>query len=264
MKKLSFIVSAICLLCPSVPDSAYGREKTSGTADTLTVMSYNLRFGELASMEEIGDYISAKSPDIVALQECDWATYRERAPRQNGVKFINELAHATGMFGIYGKSIDYRGGYYGIGILSRYPIIRSERILLPNPESKEQRSMLVADIELPGGRVVTFACTHLEVSSSDSRMCQVRFIEKQLSGKGVFMLAGDMNARPESPEMQYLCRKWKNLTNDGLTYSTRKPVMKIDYIYGKPENAFELLSTCVSKDTELSDHYPVISEIIIH
>lgn len=264
MKKLSFIVSAICLLCPLVSGTADGRAKTSGTADTLTVMSYNLRFGELASMEEFGEYIAAKAPDIVALQECDWATYRERAPRQNGVKFINELAHETGMFGIYGKSIDYRGGYYGIGILSRYPIVRSERILLPNPENKEQRSMLVADIELPDGRIVTFACTHLEVSSSDSRMCQVKFIEKQLAGKGIFMLAGDMNAVPESPEMQYLCRKWKNLTNDELTYSTRKPVTKIDYIYGKPAGTFGLISTCVAEDTMLSDHYPVISEIIIH
>ena len=48
--------------------------------DTLKLMTYNLRFGELASMEQIADYISSQQPDIVALQECDWATNRTRAP----------------------------------------------------------------------------------------------------------------------------------------------------------------------------------------
>ena len=131
--------------------------------DTLKLMTYNLRFGELASMEQIADYISSQQPDIVALQECDWATNRTRAPHQNGVKFVNELAYHTGMFGIYGKSINYAGGYYGIGLLSRYPILRYERVLLPNDGKTEQRSMLIADIELPDGQVITFVNTHLEV-----------------------------------------------------------------------------------------------------
>ncbi|MBO5194139.1 MAG: endonuclease/exonuclease/phosphatase family protein, partial [Bacteroidales bacterium] len=80
---LSILFSVSCLMVVS----AAGRD-----ADTLKVMTYNLRFGELASMEDIGNYISSEAPDIVALQECDWATYRERAPHQNGVKFINELS----------------------------------------------------------------------------------------------------------------------------------------------------------------------------
>lgn len=250
MKKiLTFLVLA--LICVSA--SARTRD--------LKIMTYNLRFGEIASMEEFGKYISEQAPDIVALQECDWATYRERAPKQNGVKFVNELAHSTGMFGIYGKAIDYRKGYYGVGLLSKYPIVSYERILLPNPENKEQRVMLVADIEMPDGEIVTFCCTHLEVSSSECRIEQVKFIEKQLSKKNLCFLAGDMNAQPDSPEMQYLCRKWDNLTNAELTYSTIKPSTKIDYIYSKKSMCVELKSTVVDKNSKLSDHFPVISEI---
>ena len=74
-------------------------------SDTLKVMTYNLRFGELASMEEIAEFISSENPDLVALQECDWDTARERAPKQNGVKFINELAYRTGMFGSIWKRL---------------------------------------------------------------------------------------------------------------------------------------------------------------
>ena len=114
----------------------------------LKVMTYNLRFGEWASMEEIGRYIASEAPDIVAVQECDWNTHRENVPQQNGVHFTNVLANQTGMFGLYGKCIDYKGGYYGIGLLSRYPIVRSERVLLPNDGKTEQRSMLIADIDL--------------------------------------------------------------------------------------------------------------------
>lgn len=232
--------------------------------DTLKIMSYNLRFGELATMQQIGEYIASQTPDIVALQECDWDTQRSRAPHQNGVKFVNELAYWSGMFGLYGKSIDYAGGYYGIGLLSRYPILRSERVLLPNDGKTEQRSMLIADIELPSGTVVTFVCTHLEVKSSQMRQEQVRFINKYIKGiKNQIILCGDMNAEPDSKEMQLLAKDWKNLTDNDLTFSTMKPQTKIDYIWSKPAAQVELLSTRVCTEVKLSDHFPVVSEFVI-
>lgn len=231
--------------------------------DSLKLMSYNLRFGELSSMEDIAAFIKGETPDIVALQECDWDTHRTRAPHQNGVKFINELAYHSGMFGIYGKSIDYSGGYYGIGILSRYPIIRSERVLLPNDGKTEQRSMLIADIELPGGRVVTFVCTHLEVKSSEMRVKQARFIDRYLRKvRNPLFLCGDMNAEPDSPEMEYLRSGWTDLTDRELTFSTVKPQTKIDYIYSRGSDA-SLISTAVCRGVFLSDHFPVISTVIL-
>lgn len=237
---------------------------TAQGQDTLKIMSYNLRFGELATMQQIGEYIASQTPDIVALQECDWDTQRSIAPHQNGVKFVNELAYWSGMFGLYGKSIDFAGGYYGIGLLSRYPILRSERVLLPNDGMTEQRSMLIADIELPSGKVVTFVCTHLEVKSSEMRQEQVRFINKYLKGiKNQIILCGDMNAEPDSQEMQLLAKAWKNLTDNDLTFSTMKPQTKIDYIWSKPLAQVELLSTRACTEVKLSDHFPVVSEFVI-
>ena len=90
MKRI--ITSIFILIAAAV--SAIAAEKP----DTLKIMTYNLRFGELATMKEIGQYIASETPDIVALQECDWATARKRAPHQNGVKFVNELAYWSGMF----------------------------------------------------------------------------------------------------------------------------------------------------------------------
>lgn len=233
--------------------------------DTLKLMTYNLRFGELASMEQIAGYISSQQPDIVALQECDWATNRTRAPHQNGVKFVNELAYHTGMFGIYGKSINYAGGYYGIGLLSKYPVLRYERVLLPNDGKTEQRSMLIADIELPDGQVITFVNTHLEVKTAQMRIEQVQFINEHLKDcPNQLFLAGDMNATPDTEEMEMLRQGWTDLTDRVYTYSTSKPQIKIDYIYAKPAENVELLGTAVKEDVMLSDHFPVISTIVLH
>lgn len=233
--------------------------------DTLKLMSYNLRFGELASMEQFAQYISSEQPDIVALQECDWATKRTRAPHQNGVRFVNELAYHTGMFGVYGKSINYAGGYYGIGLLSKYPILRFERVLLPNDGKTEQRSILVADIELPGGKVITFVNTHLEVKTAKMRIEQVEFIKEYLKDcPNQLFLAGDMNAIPDTKEMEMLREEWNDLTNRVFTYHSSRPEIKIDYIYTKPAENVELLCTEVKEDVKLSDHFPVISTIVLH
>ena len=73
--------------------------------DTLRVkvMTYNLRFGELADLKDLAAHIKSFNPDFVALQEVDSKTNRERTPHQRGKDFISELAYYSGMFGIYGK-----------------------------------------------------------------------------------------------------------------------------------------------------------------
>jgi endonuclease/exonuclease/phosphatase family metal-dependent hydrolase len=251
---------AILLLSVCLPALVSAQKK-----DELRVMTFNLRFGELASLEDMAAFISAEAPDLVALQECDWKTERTRALKQNGKAFVNELAYHTGMFALYGKAINYMGGYYGIGLLSRYPIIRSERILLPNPAPrKEQRVMLAADIELPDGGVVTFICTHLEVSSPEQRMAQVEFINEYASRtSNPVILAGDMNATPDTAEVSRGFEGWDNMTNREFTFSSDKPEIKIDYIFTYPRDVMKQISTRVHTECRLSDHFPVSSTIKI-
>ena len=241
-------------------DSLWSR-KTSGPVDSLTVMTYNLRFGELASMKQIADYVLKHHPDIVALQECDWNTHRESAPHQNDVQFINELAFHTGMFGLFGKTINFSGGYYGIGILSRYPVLGYERILLPNNPGKEQRAMLVARIELPSKKILTVCCTHLDVSSAALRRRQLEFISRYLKGCGPVVLAGDMNATPK--ELEYTSLQWMDVSAPSYTCPASMPSKKIDYIYVSPNDSFELIDTETMNDPGLSDHLPLKSEILL-
>lgn len=281
MKRIYTIICAAIVICLAATGcrqnasdgNAVMKPSSVGTVetgpDTLKVMTYNLRFGELAAMSDFADFINAESPDIVALQECDWATYRERAPKQNGVKFVNELAYRTGMFGLYGKSMDYKGGYYGIGLLSRYPIVKSERIPLPNicgadgKPTAEPRVMLLAEIELPSGRHVTFVCTHLEVSSSEIRVMQAEFINERMEDVAPALLAGDFNSTPDTPEIAEICSEWKNLTGPDFTISSTEPVKKIDYIFGRPKDEVEMVSTKTVSGVTLSDHLPIVSTVVL-
>ena len=50
---------------------------------TLRVMTYNLRYGELASLEQLAAHIKAFQPDFVALEEVDCFTKREDTPHQH-------------------------------------------------------------------------------------------------------------------------------------------------------------------------------------
>jgi len=228
----------------------------------LKVLCYNLRFGELASLEELAEYIKSENPDVVALQEVDVRTNRERAPHQNGKDFITELGYLTGMLPAYGRTLDYYGGYYGIGILSKYPFEKTRKVVLPIPEgSKEQRALLLADVELPDNRRFIFVSTHLDHSSSEVRTVQVKALNKALKKiKLPVIVAGDFNGRPDSPEIKDGMKKWSQACSPEFTIPSQNPKSKIDYIFYKPTSNWKVNNSYTPKVT-LSDHLPVVAEM---
>ena len=233
--------------------------------DTLKIISYNLRFGERASMEEFAAFINAKNADLVALQEVDIKTFRKRAPHQNSKDFMGELAYMTGMFAAFGKTIDYAGGYYGIGILSKYPMSKTESILLPfTKNGKEQRALLVAHIELSSDKIIVFASTHLDYTNTEERQLQVQKINDTLLSKSIpVLVCGDFNARPASTEIQSGMGQWTSLDIGAPTASSDQPKFKIDYIFGYPQMNLKLLHSETPKIL-LSDHLPIVSTIKIN
>lgn len=244
--------------------SAQNVEKKN-TGDTLRVMSYNLRFGELASMKQLAEYIKSENPDIVALQELDWKTSRERTPYQSGVEMINELAYHTGMFSLYGKTIDHAGGYYGIGILSKFPVVSSRIIKLPNPQpATEQRILLVAELEISNDKIITFVSTHLDYTSPERREIQIDAIN---SAKNTMtppiILCGDLNATQTSNEICNGFAEWGDANSKDFTCPADKPSSRIDFTFFYPKKSFSLIRSW-SNDCRLSDHRPIICDIVIN
>lgn len=232
----------------------------------LTVMSYNLRFGERASMDRLAEEIKAASPDFVALQEVDVHAGRTAAGDNRGLNYINELAQRTGMFGYYGRTINFLGGYYGIGILSKHPATDVSTIPLPNPQNTEPRVVLKGRFLLDGKQPFVFASTHLDFKDPRTTVLQAQTLVPVLAAQGIpAIVAGDFNTSPRDEAIKYMTSQCAVLSGSAPTYPADVPMAKIDHIFGLPTSSFSLEETHEGTPSEnaASDHLPVISTVIL-
>ena len=125
------ILTVMAALTACAP-SELALPETGESAQTLTpggglrFMVYNIKHGELSSLESIASVIKAQSPDLVALQEVDVLT-----TRSGEVDQAARLGQLTGMYASFQPALlNYDTGQYGVALLSRYPIRSSQRIPL--------------------------------------------------------------------------------------------------------------------------------------
>ena len=159
------------------------------TNQKLRFASYNVFHGGRTEndMSKIARNITKNKIDVVGLQEIDRGTQRS-----GGRDILKELSDATGYpYYAFFKTIDFRGGEYGIAILSRYPIIATEQRLLESGIS-EQRTIGFSRIDV-NGLVVNFLVTHLTFDTPAIREAQLSEVSGILSQKGNFILSGDFN-----------------------------------------------------------------------
>lgn len=231
------------------------------TKNTLRVLSYNIRHGKGVdrhiNLPRIAETIQSASPDIVALQEVD-----KNVRRSGTVDQAKELAALTGMDHVFAPSIRFGGGHYGNAALTNLPIKTSETIPLPGRES---RSALCLRFEPPHDYLaedVLFIATHLDLKRK-ARLASIPLIEQLLDSNknSPAILAGDLNATPDSQTMETLEKNWKNTTKEtGLvTFPAQKPKIKIDHILYRPFQAFNVLETRVLDEAEASDHRPILT-----
>ena len=238
-----------------------GQKETDKQSDDnkIKILSYNVR--NARGLDEVTDYdrvaavINRIDADAVAVQELDSAT-----ERSNGVVVLDELARRTGMYASYNKSIDYKGGAYGVGVLTREKPLRKEGIALPG--SEEQRSLLLVELQ-----DYIICSTHWSLNQSD-REASVAVINSRLkdhTAKPLFM-AGDLNAVPTSEEIQKLSEEWTFLNDTTQpTIPVNNPNRCIDYLLFKnnPQFNVNLVESKVESETMASDHLPVWVSITI-
>lgn len=227
-------------------------------SDTVRILTYNVRncrgLDDSVDYQRIADIILRIDADIVALQELDSAT-----TRSNHVAVLTELAKLTGLHATYSASIDYQGGKYGIGTLSKKRPLSVEKIALPGTE--ERRSVLIMEM---GNYYL--ANTHFSLTESD-RLKSLYVINQAVSdlSKPVF-LAGDINAVPESELLARFGLEWFIL-NDPLvpTIPANNPNKCIDFIFLRKSNGLKhtVLTTKVEAEPVASDHLPVWVDVVI-
>jgi endonuclease/exonuclease/phosphatase family metal-dependent hydrolase len=112
---------------------------TTASAQKLRVMSYNVKNGcgidEIKSIDRCSKVIINANPDVVAIQELDSCT------RRNNYYVLGKMAEQTGYHGYFGKAITYKGGSYGVGVLSKERALSVKTYPLPNEH--EARVLLV-------------------------------------------------------------------------------------------------------------------------
>lgn len=231
----------------------------------IRVLSYNIHHAnppskpEQIDLEAIANVIKKQQPDLVALQEIDVNTGRSGPYHQ-----AEELGKRTNMEVYFAKAIDYDGGEYGVAILSRFPMQNKQKYALPsNPETGgEPRILATADVELPDGQLLTFACTHMDAQKNpENRHMQIRkIIDVLKQSSNPVILAGDLNDTIGSETIQVLDESFQRTCNDcEPTVPADNPVKAIDFIAFKPEAKFEVLQHQSIDEGYASDHAPVFS-----
>lgn len=218
----------------------------------LQVMSYNVR--HCAGMDLVVDYdrtaavFIQQQPDIVALQELDSMTGRSGQCYQLG-----ELASRASYYPTFGSAIDYNGGKYGVGILSREQPMNSKCIPLPG---EEPRVLLVTEM-----KNYVLACTHLDLEEK-ARLASVPLIvEEARRWKKPFILTGDWNDTLGSALLQELTKHFTILSDNAPTYPADNPQECIDYIAVFKTQSAKALESKVIEEPEASDHRPLMVKL---
>ncbi len=257
----------------------------------IRVLTYNIHHGEGTDQKydlpRIAKVIKSVSPDIVALQEVDQCT-----ARASGVDQPAELARLTGMEVVYGRNIDYQGGGYGTAVLTKLPVKASASEKIPSfyegtAEHPEQRAVQVVELGPPGEPGIVFLCTHLDYRPDDrERMASAELINRLAAkyGDRLMLLAGDLNATPDSNVIRTLEKHWKiaggdakpaleNPGTDGqaaedaganrlFTYPSGTPAKHIDYVLFRPADRWQVVETRVLAERVASDHRPLLTVLL--
>ena len=230
----------------------------------VRVMSFNIHAGRgvdgRLDLSRIARTIREVDPDLVALQEVDRGT-----KRSDGRDLLSELSSLTGMNAAFGKAIEFQDGEYGVGVLSRFEIQDSQVYRLPTSEGREQRVALEVRIRSQQLPKLVFVSTHFDhTADALDRISQARRIVKLFShGPSAAIVAGDLNATPESAPIAVLKKHWKLADKRNRpTHSSELPKKKIDYILYE-DQVWNVASFHVVEDKVSSDHRPVAAELIV-
>jgi endonuclease/exonuclease/phosphatase family metal-dependent hydrolase len=276
------VVPLLLACVPALACATCGRAELPAE---IRVLTYNIHHGEGVDgkfdLPRIADVIKSASPDLVALQEVDQGT-----ARASGVDQPAELARLTGMEVVFGRNIDFEGGGYGTAVLSRLLVkahssVKLRSFYAGNAEKPEQRGVQIVEIGEPGEAGLVFLCTHLDYRPDDrERMASAEAINELAAkyGERLMILAGDLNAEPQSRVMREFEKRWTiagaltplgrepraERQADGgesllLTFPSGEPVKWIDYVLVRPAERWEIVEVRVIEERIASDHRPLLA-----
>jgi endonuclease/exonuclease/phosphatase family metal-dependent hydrolase len=252
--RIYFLLSLVGMLClmGSQPQKAV----------EVRVLSFNIHHGEdkwgESNLRYVLRIIQEQKPHLVALQAVD-------SLDNNGVinHQMRRLAAQTGMYYLYGASDSLSNGSHGVGILSKWPFEKSQKLPLPNSAGADPRTMLCGLVNPVQGLSFRICSARLEYASVFDRALQSAYVNQLLSNSiQPVLLALDMGARPnEQPYFSYRTQ-WLDAAKGSYLPTWTEGVSgdRFDYLMALKNTRVRVKSYKVIQDyPDASDHYPILA-----
>ena len=240
----------------------------NSSPDAIRLLTYNIHAGKDAqlvdNLDRIVAIIDSTDADVVLLQEVD-----RRTQRSGGSDHLAELRARTGMHGVFGRSINFQGGEYGIAVLSRWPMESLAAVSLTVDPAQarsdyEPRSALHVLVRTPGGPLHVVN-THLDASGAGSFRRQeliaaLAHMKQNVPAGAALVFGGDLNARPATNEIAAVGFSLADAFDTcgvgaGETFPAHAPDRRIDYIFFR----YARCQTARVIATQASDHRPMLA-----
>ena len=234
----------------------------------VTFMSYNTQhclnyITRQIDFDIMADTIRKCGADIVGLQEMFDLGETEEFTTQTKV-----LAEKLGFYHYFAEATKLEKGKYpyGNGLISRYPILEAETVIIPDPVVRtgkryyETRCLLKAKVDVAGGLDVFV--THFGLNP-DEQENAVKTVVANLPGERC-VLMGDFNMRPENERLAPIREKLFDTAElfgePKLSFPSDEPRGKIDYVFTTKD--LQVLSADIPSIVS-SDHRPHIATIAL-
>ena len=180
-------------------------------SDYIKVASYNIKcFFHGEQKDAIIEELRQIDADLVGLQEVDVDTIR--SGQGNQVQILAEELDYP--YWYFAKSIDFQGGQYGHGVLSRYPIKSSEIVeykVIANGDHLRNYERHVLDVD---GKELVFYNTHLTLGSDSENGAELKQVTSAMCQDQYAVLTGDLNMEPTNMG-RYIDTKKLTVLNGG-------------------------------------------------
>jgi len=237
-----------------------GGSHLRGVPDSLTVVSWNIQFGENIeqAITEMAAFPRLATADLLLLQEMDPAG-SARVAEALGFGYVHASAAVH----------HHHHKLFGNAVLSRWPIVDDQVLVLPHKTALtgHQRLAVAADIDLGGGRILRAVSVHTAtvIMPHDKRLAQAMAASDSLLGqRPLTLLGGDFNTVSDYEVVQ-LRQVMRRVGLDearlpaGPTIANRLKKLPgstpvLDHLYYR---GMRPVATGVVRDAAASDHYPV-------
>lgn len=232
---------------------------------SVTLMSFNTQhcmnyISRKIEFDIFVEEIQRYNADIIGLNEI-----RDKGESEEYQAQAKILAERLGYYYYFAKAVDFDGvNPYGNAILSRYPIISAETILVPDPEVPaydgyyETRCLLKAKIDLWGG--IEVCVIHFGLNP-DEQQNAVNTVLANISDEKCILM-GDFNITPDNPLLVPIHDKMYDtaalFSQERLSFPSDEPTIKIDYMFTSRD--IKVVSADIPADV-VSDHRPYIAVI---